>query len=247
MAPALMNTPRVQGHQDYVVKTLLHGLTGPIKDKSYPGDLMVGMAENDDAWIASVASFVRTSLMNEATLVTPEAVAQVRARTAERRRPYTFEELTASVPTLLRFDREAWQVTSSHTASNRVGGTDSPIGALSYESWSTGAPQAAGMWFQIELPAPVTLAQIQFMSQVQYRGRGPDALPPLWLHPRTYQVRVSMDGNTWRTLKTVAGRAGHNVVDLAPTPARFIRLELTGPAEEDAVWSMREMKVFGIE
>lgn len=247
MAPALMNNPRVQGHQDYVVKTLLHGLTGPINGKSYPGDLMVGMAENDDAWIASVASFVRTSLMNEATLVTPEAVAQVRARTAERRRPYTFEELTVSVPTLLRFDREAWQVTSSHTASNRVGGTDSPIGALSYESWSTGAPQAAGMWFQIELPAPVALAQIQFMPQVQYRGRGPDALPPLWLHPRTYQVRVSMDGDSWRTLKTVAGRAGHNVVDLAPTPARFIRLDLTGPAEEDAAWSMREMKLFGIE
>src|SRR5690606_5341318 len=30
MAPALAGSPRVQAHRDYVIKTLLHGLTGPI-------------------------------------------------------------------------------------------------------------------------------------------------------------------------------------------------------------------------
>ena len=29
-APALASSPRVLGHQDYVIKTLLHGLTGPV-------------------------------------------------------------------------------------------------------------------------------------------------------------------------------------------------------------------------
>ena len=29
MAPSLAGSPRVQGHRDYVIKTLLHGWTGP--------------------------------------------------------------------------------------------------------------------------------------------------------------------------------------------------------------------------
>ena len=30
MAPSLASSPRVQGHRDYVIKTLLHGMTGPL-------------------------------------------------------------------------------------------------------------------------------------------------------------------------------------------------------------------------
>ena len=34
MAPSLVGSPRVNGHRDYVIKTLLHGLTGPIEGKA---------------------------------------------------------------------------------------------------------------------------------------------------------------------------------------------------------------------
>ena len=37
LAPPLASSPRVAGHRDYIVSVLLHGLTGPIGDKEYPG------------------------------------------------------------------------------------------------------------------------------------------------------------------------------------------------------------------
>src|SRR5690606_30773977 len=41
-APALAASPRVLGHQDYVIKTLLHGMTGPVAGTTY-ADVMVPM------------------------------------------------------------------------------------------------------------------------------------------------------------------------------------------------------------
>ena len=35
LAPPLAGSPRVQGHRDYVIKTLLHGLTGPVAGKTF--------------------------------------------------------------------------------------------------------------------------------------------------------------------------------------------------------------------
>ena len=37
MAPPLAGSPRVQGHRDYVIKTLLHGMTGPLAGQTYSG------------------------------------------------------------------------------------------------------------------------------------------------------------------------------------------------------------------
>jgi hypothetical protein len=44
--------------------------------------------------------------------------------------------------------------------------------ALTLRGWSSPAPQAAGMWFQIELPQPATVAEIQFVSTAGGRGGG---------------------------------------------------------------------------
>ena len=56
-----------QGHRDYVVKTLLHGLDGPIDGRTYAGGVMAPMGSNRDEWIAAVASYVRNSFGNVAT------------------------------------------------------------------------------------------------------------------------------------------------------------------------------------
>lgn len=247
MAPPLANSARVQGHEDYVVKTLLRGLSGPIEGKEYPGGIMLGMPEQTDEWVAAVASYIRTNLSNEADMVTPETVASVRAATAAQATPYAFEELIASVPAPLKFDRKAWKVSASHTADTRVGGTASPIGALSFEGWSTGAPQVPGMWFQIEMPEPVSLAQIQFVSPSQWRGRGSDAPPPLQTYPRMYSVQTSLDGETWS--EPVAEGAGDHsdvTIAFAPAKARFVRITQHAAADE-APWSMRELKLYGVQ
>ena len=59
----------MQAHRDYVIKVLLKGLTGPLDGKTYT-QVMIPMGDNSDAWIAGVASYVRTSFGNVGGTVT---------------------------------------------------------------------------------------------------------------------------------------------------------------------------------
>ena len=83
-APALASSPRVLGHQDYVIKTLLHGLTGPVNGTTY-AEVMVPMGQSPDDWIAAIGSYVRNSFGNRASLIAAADVARVRAATAGRK------------------------------------------------------------------------------------------------------------------------------------------------------------------
>ena len=85
MAPSLAGSPRVLGHRDYVIKVLLHGMTGPLNGVTYT-DVMIPMGQQNDEWIASVGSYIRNSFGNRASFVTPADVARVRAGTAGRTR-----------------------------------------------------------------------------------------------------------------------------------------------------------------
>ena len=40
MAPRLVGSPRVNGHSDYVIKAVLHGLTGPLDGVTYQDVMM---------------------------------------------------------------------------------------------------------------------------------------------------------------------------------------------------------------
>src|SRR5690606_34104733 len=93
-APTLEGSDRVTDHRDYVIKVLLHGLTGPVDGQTYT-EVMIPMGQNPDQWIADVASFVRNSWGNSADLITPEQVAAVRAATTDRMASWTFDELMA--------------------------------------------------------------------------------------------------------------------------------------------------------
>ncbi|WP_018618668.1 DUF7133 domain-containing protein [Spirosoma luteum] len=58
VAPPLFASKRVVGDKDVLIKILLHGLSGPVDEKTYP-DVMPSMSANDDEWIASVLSYIR--------------------------------------------------------------------------------------------------------------------------------------------------------------------------------------------
>jgi mono/diheme cytochrome c family protein/glucose/arabinose dehydrogenase len=177
LAPPLSQSPRVSGHRDYVISVLLNGLTGPVAAREYPGGVMVPMGTNTDQWIADVANYVRNSFGNAAgTFVTTDQVAAVRGKTAARRTMWTVPELEAALPRLLTNQAE-WKFSASHNpdaAANAVAGSP-------FARWDTGgAAQQPGMWFQIELPQPVTVAEIQIDASVPFtlaalggRGRGP--------------------------------------------------------------------------
>ncbi len=74
MGPALAGSPRVQGHRDYVIKTLLHGMTGPLAGQTY-SQVMVPMGAQNDQWIANISSYIRNEFGNSASFVAPADVA----------------------------------------------------------------------------------------------------------------------------------------------------------------------------
>jgi mono/diheme cytochrome c family protein/glucose/arabinose dehydrogenase len=248
LAPSLVGSPRVNAHRDYVIKTLLHGLAGPMDGRTYP-QVMVAMGTNSDRWIADIASYVRNGFGNSGIVVTTDDVARVRAATGGRQTPWTVAELDASLPRLVVPDA-AWTVTASHDArpapqANAEGAYNfiaNARGALSFLGWTTGVAQQAGMWFQIELPAARTLTEITFTSSIAGGGRGG---PQGWTFPRRYQVQVSSDGSTWSApIAEGEGAPGTTAIRFAPVSAKFIRITQTATVSGAPAWSMRLMRLY---
>jgi mono/diheme cytochrome c family protein len=241
LAPPLAGSPRVNGHRDYIIKTLLKGMTGPLGDNSY-SEVMVPMGTNNDDWIASVASYVRTSFGNSAGFVTPADVARVRAATANRKAPWTLAELEPTLPRRLDPDPATWKVTASQNSATAAS-------ALSMNTWTSGAPQAPGMWFQIELPQPVMLAEIEFDSPAGARGgggRGGAPTAAMFPYPRGYRVEVSLDGAKWGTKPVAEGKGSgaHTTITFAPVRAKFLRISETETAEPAASWAMSNVRLY---
>ncbi|MGK6350189.1 c-type cytochrome [Parapedobacter sp. DT-150] len=91
-APSLAGNADVNGNPDKLIKILLHGLTGPIDGKTYT-NMMPPLAANDDAYIASVLSYIRNDLGNKAPAVRESQVKAIREQTTDRITPWTKEEL----------------------------------------------------------------------------------------------------------------------------------------------------------
>jgi mono/diheme cytochrome c family protein len=236
MAPPLAGSPRVRAHRDYVIKVILGGLTGPLDGKTYR-DVMVPMGQNDE-WVAGVASYVRTSFGNAGTLVTPAEVARVRAASSSRKAMWTAAEIESSLPRAL--DAQQWKLTASHA-------NDAAVGGATLRGWSSGAPQAAGMWFGVELPQPVMVTEVQFESNVSGGGRGRGGAPdgPIIGFPRGYAVQVSTDGKTWsKPVATGKGEGVRTTIAFAPTRAKFIRISQTDAPADAPAWSIKNLRVY---
>jgi len=247
MAPSLAGSINVQAHPEYVIKTLLHGLEGPLDGESYPGGIMVGMGDQSDEWIASVTSYVRLYLDNEANVVTPEDVAKVRSESVDHEGSYQYNELLSSIPQIL-IPAKDWEVTASHSAPARIGGTASPLGAFNFEGWTTGEKQKKGMWFQIEFSKMEEVTEIHFNSPPKRFGWRPDAPPPLQTYPRDYEVLISADGKQWQTVAEGSCENENTIISFKAVTAKFIRItQIRNLKEEGEIpWSMRQMKIFGL-
>ena len=170
-APSLVGSSRVLGHRDYITHALLAGMTGPIDGQKYD-ETMIPMGANPDEWIAAVGSYVRNSWGNRAPFVSPADVARVRASSSTRKASWTAEEIDARLPKPLVVTDE-WMFSASHN-------TAAARNALSLAPWTTGGPQQAGMWLQIELPQAARITEIQFDSESgtgRGGGRGRGAAP----------------------------------------------------------------------
>ncbi len=259
LAPSLVGSKRVQSHPDYVVKVLLHGLSGDINGESYAGGVMAPMGRNNDEWIASVASFIRLNFENESSFIPPAEVKRLRTETSSQAQPYVFDQLWSSIPHVVPYDK-TWKATASNTGEVRKGSTASPAGAFTFEGWTTGATQKEGMWFQVELPRAVKVTELQFNSPSISRGWWRDAPPPIPTYPRGYHVDVSVDGKTWeRVITNGEGTSDNTVMRMTPTIAKHIKITLTKseeiihgerrgrPFDYEVTWNMRELKVLAIK
>jgi hypothetical protein len=241
----------VQGHSDFVIKTLLYGLTGPNNGRDYT-EVMIPMGSQNDEWIASVASFVRTSFGNAASFVTPADVARVRAATAGRKTSWTVAEIESSLPVLVQTE-PTWKTSASAAADRAANG-------LTLVGWNSGGPAAAGMWYQVELPEAITVAEVQYNAPAAFGfgrggrgGRGAAAAPAPPPAPAArgtraaapeLQIAVSLDGQKWSA--PLAGTAGGTLTTFAfqPTRAKFIRITRTAPAQNNAAWTIQNLRVY---
>jgi len=248
MAPPLTGSARVQSHPEYIIKTVMHGMEGPLDGKKFPAGIMVGNKEQSDEWIAAITSYIRTNLSNDATMITAEDVAQVRSKTKNREGAYKYEELMHSVPQIL-FPQEEWKITASHSVPTRIGGRASSASAFNFEGWSTGGNQKKGMWFQIEFPGQMNISELHFNATPISRGWRPDAPPPLQTFPRGYVLEASKDGNTWKEIERNRGNHADISIVFDPVQTKFLRMTLLedfGPQEDlEIPWSMRQMKIYG--
>jgi mono/diheme cytochrome c family protein len=241
MAPSLAGSAHVQGHRDFVIKTILGGLVGPNNGREYT-EVMIPMAAQNDQWVASIASYIRNSFGNSESFVTAADVARVRAASAGRTRPWTVDELNASLPVLLQ-TLPSWRATASHNPAAASRG-------LNTQGWNSGEPQAPGMWFQVELPEPTLIAELQWQAAGagrgggRGRGRGAAGPPPPPL-VRAYQVQTSDDGQTWSAPVASGDIQTLTMAAFAPVRATFVRITQTATSQNPAPWSVINLRLFG--
>ncbi len=117
-----------------------------------------------------------------------------------------------------------------------------PMGALNYLGWTSGVPQEAGMWFQVELPRAARVMELQFTASALGGGRG---APVQWTSPRRYQVQVSTDGTNWSApVAEGTGVDGTTIVTFAPVSAKFVRITQTETVTNAPPWSMRLLRLY---
>lgn len=253
LAPSLVGNFRVQGHNEYITKVLLKGLTGPIEGKNYAGGVMVAMADNDDEWIASIASYVRNNFNNTGTFITREDVSSMRKKVSSQQVNYTYDELVATIPKLL-LPESNWKITASHSKATVIGGKATPSSVFNFGGWTTGIAQVPDMWFQIELPNETALSGIEFESPTS-RTRsaqstastaanpGPPSFTSIETFPSEYTVQTSTDGQNWSQVARGKG-SKKTMISFEPVKTKFLKITQTGTTEKERPWSMLGMKVY---
>ena len=263
MAPALAGSPRVQAHRDYVIKTLLHGLTGPVAGKTYT-QVMIPMGNTQtDEWVAAVGSYIRNSFGNTGSFIAAADVARVRAANTNRRTSWTVAEVESALPVALQ-PQASWKVTASHNVEAAASG-------MTLAGWTSGAPQQAGMWFQVELPEPAMVAEVQFDAAGGGRlgsapraggagGRGragapgapavaappPPPLASVAGFPRQYKVEVSLDGKAWGRPVATGSGSPLTIAAFRPVRAKFVRITQTGTDTSAPNWVIQNLRVYAV-
>ena len=127
-------------------------------------------------------------------------------------------------------DRSDWVVTASQ--SQRRAGPDNAIDADSDTRWSTGASQAPGMYFQVDLGSVTSIDGIEL-----------DAGPEATDYPRGYEVLVSDNGADFsRAIASGTPTGRTTTIEFPAVATRYLRIVQTGSIAS-RWWSIHEINV----
>jgi mono/diheme cytochrome c family protein len=95
--PPLAPSDFVTGNEQRLIHIVLRGLTGEIEveGEMFKGEMPGWAPALTNAQVAAVLTYIRNSFGNNASPITAEQVAEVRAASALRKKPYTAAELAA--------------------------------------------------------------------------------------------------------------------------------------------------------
>jgi mono/diheme cytochrome c family protein len=227
LAPALAGAKVVLGHRDGLIRALLHGVTGPVGGKTYPGQ-MIPMANNSDEWIADVLSYVRNRFGNSATFIEAKDVARVRKETQARTTPWTEEEIAATAPVVLT-NRKEWKLTTSENAQ----GLEACLDGNLKTKWSSEKPLANGMWITVELPSEETINGLR----ISFSERGGHL-------QRNLKIETSLDGQAWsRPVYNGGAVTALTEIAFGPTKAKFVKITQTGNGDKHTTWNLHELDI----
>jgi len=99
---------------------------------------------------------------------------------------------------------------------------------------TTGTPNYAGAWVQIDLGGSYTVSRIAQIHEPDDRD-----------FPGQYQIEVSLDGNRWQKVFEGEGERGRSTALFSPARARFIRITAVRNRDLQHPWTIYRLKVRG--
>ncbi|RYE36284.1 MAG: hypothetical protein EOP21_14985, partial [Hyphomicrobiales bacterium] len=127
-------------------------------------------------------------------------------------------------------DRSGWIATASASAANQP--ASNALDANGATRWSTGAAQAVGQWFQVDMNSLKSINKVVL-----------DAGASTGDYPRGYDVRISNDGINWTSVASGGGTTAVTTITFPPATGRYVRVVLT--ATLGPWWSVHELNIYG--
>lgn len=125
-------------------------------------------------------------------------------------------------------DRTGWSATASLNSAS----AGSAIDGDNATRWNTGANQANGQYWQVNMGKPTFFNRI-YINAAGFTGD----------QPVGYQILVSSDGTTWKDAATGSGTAQNVVVRIVPQVAQYVKVVQTGSSSSHW-WSLAEFNIF---
>jgi glucose/arabinose dehydrogenase len=232
LAPGMTLAPSLAGSKtavkgDFILRVLLHGLSGPVNGKTYQAQ-MIPMANNPDEWLADIASYVRKSFGNSGRFI--EKGGDREAAQGTRRPHHALDHGRAEPPRPAAARKP--QGLEAHRQPQRQGPRQShrrqPRNPLGHAHAAV-----TGMWVQIELPQAADITGL-VLDTATSRGD--------W--PRGWKIELSQNGTEWEK-PVLEGKSATNVTEFMfpkQVKTKFIRITDTGEVK-GLYWSIHELDV----